>query len=642
MYEVTDCRILVRSSPTLENFQIVRNTYFDPWELVSVDLIRHARQDSNDGPFLRLSDGSGWILAKDDGRQLARRILVEEAPNSYWTFYVDHAPSGMIPLRRHPVQDLHNPNDNNRFSPDCGDRTYLPMQKIVCDRKVVQGNTAFYRVQGTCGWVMDRYSNKSRCRKSLIDGDLVEMGLFAFRVTATKGVSIRKSCHVGAGSNCSNVTIRCEEIVVVDTVRYSPLDHGNGPFLRLSDGSGWLFQHQHGSSPLLEEIPIKAGTFRLKILACNGIRPQGQPIRSYYYRDRIRAPVLKQNEIVVCDRKISNPSGSTFYRKQGTNLWISERDEGVFSEIVAEVLSDPDSPNDTLLGKTPRNSDGVNTLSSPWNPHFIRGNANGIYGLEEIGFDPNRNVISYKTADDVTIHVYFETRMIGIVMNKCSANNQKSQRFHRNCNDAELHAIFRDPRSFPRGGQSSKRARLMPSPIHTRLFRDDSNPELGEHPITPDTSLSSNLEHEDSPVLDSDQFVVDAEDETRRNLWDCQNELKNLRYREGNLLRAIQLHEGEHAKAARAMKLLTEQASAYRMEQEDEEDRRFRFGFQEELIEEEEGQVEDHRQSGSPSSSLVMENMYIGSMVGCFLGLVLSPVCGPFLMRVFGLEHLVV
>ena len=101
------------------------------------------------------------------------------------------------------------------------------------------------------------------------------------------------------------------------------------------------------------------------------------------------------------------------------------------------------------------------------------------------------------------------------------------------------------------------------------------------------------------------------------------------------------MHEDEHAKAARAMKLLTEQASAYRMQQEDEEDRRFRFGFQEELVEEEE-QVENHRQSGSSSSSLVMENMYIGSMVGCFLGLVLSPVCGPFLMRVFGLEHLVV
>ena len=631
MYEVKEGRMMVRSSPSLpgDNFSLVRNRYFEASELVSVDLIRRSRQESSkDGPFLRLSDGSGWILAQEDGFELARRIPVEA---SLWTFYIDYAPLGEIPLSRHPVQELHNPDDNNRFPPDCGGaRTYLPMQKIVCDRKVVQGDKTFYRAQGTYGWVLDRHSNSGR--KTLIDGDLVETGLFAFRVLAIQGVSIRKSCHVGGGSNCTNVTLNYGEIVVAEIIKHSPLDHGNGPFLRLSDGSGWLFQHQHGSSPLLEEVPIQAGIFRLKML--EKIQPfQGQPIHYYYYEGRNKVPFLESHEIVVCDRKICNPSGFVFYRKQGTDLWISERLEG---QITAKVLSE-ESLNRSLLGKTPRNSHL--TLSPPWNPDFIRGNANGIYGLEENRFDSNSRTISYKTADNVNIHVYCETRMISIVVNG-EHNNHKSQRFHRNCNDADLHAILNDPRAFSRGGHhSSKRARLMPSPVHTRLFQNSD--ELIENPISPDVSLSSNGDESTTDECDSDCTFVDAEETTRRNLLDCQNEIQNLKYQEGNLLRAVQLHEEEQAKAAQAMKRLTEQATAYRIQLEEEEDRRFRFGMQhqEHPIDEEDRRVSNP--SGSPSS-LVRNNVYVGSMVGCILGLALSPVCGPFLVRIFGLEHIVI
>ncbi len=677
VYEVTQSRIFVRSSPSVEdNFNIIQNRYFDPEERVSVDLIRHAREDYTcdyrgdnnrenilpDGPFLRLSDGSGWIVARQGRQELARRLPIEVPPDSgkLWTFYADNVPFG-IELRRHPVEEAKNPDDTNRFSPSCGAMTYLPMQKIVCDRKLDLGDSKFFRVQGTCGWVFDKRSGQGnnidgdRYSKMMIPGDLVETGLFAFRITSLNGMSIRKSFHVGDGTNCTNVTVKKGDIVLADIVRYSPLDNGNGPFLRLTDGSGWLFQHKHGGSPLLEEIPITTGSFSVKVLSPGGIKPRGQPIDSYYFIDHTRAPVSKQNEVILCDRKLLSPSGTSFYRKQGTDLWIFDRHDIDASKAIAEVISEGTPSISSLLGKTARNSndnDFVNSLKYPWNPHYVRGNANGINGLEEIEFDPARKVISYRSTDNVVINVHFETRMIGIVINNHSNKNRRarSQRFHRNCNDAELQAILQNPRTYQRGTshQSNKRSRLIPSPIDTMLDQNDdrscggenSNSSFGSvelqgNPITPDASLSSNIE--DDHDFDSDGF--DAEQETRNNLLDCQKEMQNLRYREGNLLRAIQIHEEEYMKEAQKMRTRSQQVTAYRIQKEDEEDRRFRLQRENEIPRriEEERRVEQDRQR---RGSVVFENIYVGSIVGCFIGLALSPVCGPFLVRQFGLEHL--
>jgi hypothetical protein len=692
VYEVTArSRIFVRSSPSVsDNFNLVKNRYFDPEELISVDLIRHAREDytdanartygNNNGPFLRLSDSSGWILAKQQGGQeFVRRIPIEDAsdhPDKVWTFYADNIPFG-IELRRHPVEELNNPEDTNRFSPACGAGgiTYLPMQKIACDKKICHGNSRFFRVQGTCGWVFDKRNGQrnnngnhnnnnnkdDHYREMMVEGNLVETGLFAFRMTSTNGMTIRRSCHVGDGTNNTNATIKQREIIVADVIRHSPLDNGNGPFLRLTDGSGWLFQHKHGGSPLLEEIPITSGTFRLKIQTPNGIKPRGQPIDSYYFKDHTRVPVLKQGETIMCDRKLSSPSGISFYRKKGTDLWIFDKHSAgdVGSEVIAEIVPEPESPYScSLLGKTARNSNdnnfaAANGLKHPWSPYFIRGNANAIYGLEEIDFDPERKVISYRsTHDDVIINVYFDTRMIGTVMgsNSNRTTQGRVQRFHRNCNDAELQAIFQEPRTYQRGGpQSIKRARLMPSPIDTALLQnknsnwdgDGCNSSFGSessrNPITPDASLSSNNIEVEHDIGYDDDF--DAEQETRKNLVDCQNEIKNLRYREGNLLRAIQMHEEERIHEARALRGRTEQINLYRMQKE-EEDRRRRLEQEEILrrIEEERRAVQDRRRK----SRLVFENVYIGSIVGCFLGLALSPVFGPVLVREFGLEHLLV
>ena len=119
---------------------------FHPGEMVSIDLVRPSRiQGSNNGPFLRLSDGEGWLFEQKEERVIMKRISVSVG---FWSFFVSNEPSG-IALRRHPI---------DRIDMRIEGVAYQPMQKIHCDRKVEHPSTGinFYRVQGTEGWVFDR------------------------------------------------------------------------------------------------------------------------------------------------------------------------------------------------------------------------------------------------------------------------------------------------------------------------------------------------------------------------------------------------------------------------------------------------------------------------------------------------------
>eukprot|EP00536_Pseudo-nitzschia_multiseries_P000745 jgi/Psemu1/1682/gm1.1682_g len=819
------------------SFCRIQNLYFEPGELVSVDLIRHARADhprsrppvessrvvstprhqqqqqqqqqrsdsdsdndngngngngnGNDGPFLRLSDGSGWILAREAGRDLVVRRLVETRPNEseksttrtttattrtngngsgpelLWTFYADNLPDG-IELRRHPNEELRNPHDSNRFAPGEGGVTYRPMQKIVCDRKVSaaagagagagaatggsHSNSNFYRVQGTCGWVLDRRGrssggNNNYCyhgayRELMVPDRLVETGLFAFRVTATDGMVVRRFCHVGDGpDNTTPTRVECGETIVADVVRHSPLPHGNGPFVRLRDGSGWLFRHGHGMpGSFLEPVPVARGRFRLRIRSEEGIRPRGQPIASDRFHDSVGPtdgagggprPLLKRGETVVCDRKLlsgnsvaiaTTATATTttgcvcWYRQSGTELWIADKriDETTGShEVLAEAIvpteSESESPgSSSLLGKTTRSAYERNSTSNPdpdpdtnhhslksscWSPHFVRGNANAICYLEEIGFDARTNVLSYRrSGDGVTIHVYCDTRTIGTVTDVHSSRHQvRAQRFVRNCSDAELIEILREPRAYvcrrhdARPGRCSKRARSGPlSPSHTRCLASDddrcgyggrASSDISSQPsssadttsfITPDestttsssSSSSSNIGigsesidngddcdcdddcDDDDDDDDCDWGAFDAELESRKNLVECQEEIRNLLYRQGNLVRAIQLHEEERMREAEITSRKSERIALHQRRQREQREQQLQLQQQQQQQQAEEEEEYLRARRRRTGRQLVRENIFVGSIVGCFLGLALSPYCGSFLVQKLGLQHL--
>lgn len=634
VYEVVcEDRVLVRSSPSNWNFHVVQNLYFEHGEWISVDLIRHSREDTaqqqqREGPFLRLSDGSGWILAKEQNRDLVKRILVEEEPieddQPVWTFRADNLPKG-VDLLRHPVEHLS--SKENLFPPDEGGRTFRPMQEIVCDRKVQCSNNGsnFFRVQGTCGWVLDRTQRpgNNHYRQLIIPSRLVEPGLFAFRILAPDGLQIRKACHVGDGSsNLTSANVQYGEIVIASLVRQSPLNNGNGPFVRLSDGSGWLFQHQQGRR-LLEEVPVQSGRYELCLQ--RPTRPRGQPLQDYFYQNCSSSigPQLQPGDTVVCDRKVTNPNTRvTWYRQKDTDFWIWDKetnDSDTESEsIVSSIISE--GPPEI----------GVPT-KQPWSLAFVRGNANAIGGLEEVKWEPQGRVLSFRSIrDGVTIlHIHLDTRTIGQMIE--STLGGRRQEFHRNCSDTDLKELL-----MLCPGRCHKRARssLPPSPIPTRWLPDEDDYNglsQQQRLVSPDATVSnSDIEQESvredtSRHDEDDSEEFNAEYECRRNLIDCQRQIRNLLYRQGNLLRSLQLHEEEKHREALDWKSKTEQLLRYQRQVDEQEHRR-----QPQL----EAPVPPRRRRNT-----VTESMLVGSIVGGFVGLSVSPLFGPWIVDQLGLQQ---
>lgn len=68
-------------------------------ELVSVDYIRKSRYKHGNGPFLRLSDGSGWLFEHKKNERVMKQVPVQDG---LWIMYADNYPVG-INLRRHPI-----------------------------------------------------------------------------------------------------------------------------------------------------------------------------------------------------------------------------------------------------------------------------------------------------------------------------------------------------------------------------------------------------------------------------------------------------------------------------------------------------------------------------------------------------------
>ena len=136
VYQVLDgAATNIRSAPSIGD-DVRTNRSIEAGELVSVDLVRPGT-DGNNGPFLRLSDDSGWLFGTKKGKRVMKPIPVSDG---LWTFYAYNPPTGIAP-RWHPI-DRQEVKIGGCFS---------TMRKIYCDKKVVHPDNGvnFYRVQGT-------------------------------------------------------------------------------------------------------------------------------------------------------------------------------------------------------------------------------------------------------------------------------------------------------------------------------------------------------------------------------------------------------------------------------------------------------------------------------------------------------------
>jgi len=363
---------------------------FHPGDLVSIDCIRSSVEKSNGIIYLRLADGAGWISFSRGNLQ---ELAVEEG---LWSFYIDNYPAGQA-LRRHPIDsnEMHVKTDLDESI------VYQPMQKIFCDRKVQHPITAvnFYRVQGTCGWVFDRRSGKNV--SMLLPTCQVQTGIFCFQ--AISNTMVRKTCTINEKDGClTPLMVEAGDMVAVDIIRSDEGDENNGPYLHLTDGSGWLLQKKE-SEIIMKEVPVLYGVWELQILhPPAGIALRRHPI-DCQGEDRIyKDQVFPDKCLVQANCKVSSPTtGVNFYLISGTKGWLFDR-------------RGDDCHLQVLTNSLPPTSSVVEGDGEGWTPDFVRGVAASIDGVEEVSFHPCSHVLGFETGDGARFDVYCKTRTVGV------------------------------------------------------------------------------------------------------------------------------------------------------------------------------------------------------------------------------------
>lgn len=472
---------------------------FEPNDLVSVDLVRPSRvAGSKNGPFLRLSDASGWLFEKKFGETMMERVPVERG---LYIFYSDNSPVG-IGLRNHPM-------DGTRSLVNAV--TYKSMQKVACDRRVKHPVTGvnFYRVQGTEGWIFDkRPLKKGGFTNMLLSENMVEEGLQVYE--CIDSILIRLTPEISK-NRCSDQNVGVGELVAIDISRTCPFEpRSNGPFLRLTDGSGWIFKRKNDMQ-LMKRITIQTGTWIVQVENLAGLSPRRQPIDL----KRLRCSIKYQHrEVVECTHMVQASSGVKFYKVLGTDGWLFDRRGGDrMLTVLSKNDTDPTAKFHAPLGMT------------PWTPDFVRGMVSALSNdIEELSLNERSKVISFRnTIADVRINVYYTTRTIGTAL--YHPTQGRTQLFRRNCTNDELVQILQDPRVHTGKGYKQKYDGNHVSPV-------------------PDPVVLTPHGH---------GFLADQEAETRHRLLDLDSEMGILQKEKRNMLSKIRDADLQIAKEAKSM-----------------------------------------------------------------------------------------
>jgi len=492
--------------------------WFRQGDLASVDQILHVSLADGVGPYLRLSDGSGWLCEglRDLG-QLMERVEVE---TGLWGFYVQNDPIGVV-VRNHPMDQLQEGQNNYLYR--VPEIKLKPLRKVFCDRRVVGKNgIKFYRVQGIkhYAWIFDIRisgdiekidSNQEEIEKHLdimlLPESKVQTGLFAFQ--ALHEIDIRSMARVGDDLR-TGWSIKKNHIVTVNLIVEPPFPNsGNGPYLRLTDGTGWLFVSKDNQK-VMRQLPIEEGLWKLRVCKNVGIQPRIQPIDDTPNR---YSKVYTHTECVVSDRRIPAPPtsksdpGTFFYRIEGNLGWLFDRRGS--QNIMELIESSPTNDNP-----------GAGVTRDAWTSEFVRGIVTALEGLEEMAYDASNHVISFRHRQEgALINVFHLTRVVCTTLDPPS--HGRTQLTHRDCTVAELVEILKNPR------------------VHT----------VGDSKAQPASQEQTSTAAED----------LNIEDEFRNRILDLDDEMDALRGKRRALLKALTVHEARREKNEEKMEKLRRQ-----------------------------------------------------------------------------------
>jgi uncharacterized C2H2 Zn-finger protein len=421
-----------------------------------------------------------------------------------WTFYAFNPGSG-IALRWHPV-DRQDVKIMTNSSTTAESVDYYTTQRIYCDKMVTHPDTGvnYYRVQGTRGWVFDRRKR----RTMLLGEDQVREGLFAYRcikrIEARAFPSIEDKTRVGWSVKVTDLVVA--DFVMDESSPGASIDaSASGPYFHLTGGIGWMFEYKLGVKSM-EQIPMEDGTWVLRAL--NRIALRAQPIDD----GGIKLETLYQPHAAVkCDKRIKSPSsGTCFYRVSGTTGWVFDKRDDI---IMMELVSSGTPTNDMNLRSS--------VVQNGWTPDFVRGVAAVVDGMQEISFNEQSRLISFRSTNDVRINVYYTTRTVGTAL--FHPHQGKTQLFRRDCDVSELMAIFVNPRLHTDKGYQRKR----------KLGN-------GSHSIGSVRSIP----------IGSNEYIVDIEDELRQELCAGEKELGALKAKQAKLTDRIAGFNVERQRAA--------------------------------------------------------------------------------------------
>ena len=486
VFEVVNNEISARSQPNILTEDKTR-LEFEIGELVSIDLIQHSL-DKNNGPYLRLTDRSGWLFASCMGQERMRRVPVERG---IWPVYVDNFPNGQY-LRRHPVV-----SPDLDFEVDGENVLYEPGTKLYCDAKVVHpiSNIAFYRVQGTRGWIFDHKpsTNGGPALSMLLDVNHVRTGFFCYQAVQDIVIRLKPSTE---DDFMTREVIKAGEIVSVDFIRENVDENKeDGPFLRLTDGMGWLFAKKHGII-MMKNVPVSSGSWILKILnAPVGVGLRRHPI---VCQDKLYPVVYPTGSMVQCDQKVSAVDGTNFFHVTGTRGWLFDR-RGSTNFVVELILADE---NTTL------------SMHSPWEPNFVRGVAATVEEIseKEQPIDDQKGVLTFerKGVGSLVIHVYCKSRTVVVYQ------DEENQICEQDCTTKKLVNLFNyDATAMTENALEISQDETMPTGKNSRTPAAEASPDQKE------TSLPRPLEISESEVLHNigdvgveivDSFSCDAPD----------------------------------------------------------------------------------------------------------------------------------
>ena len=272
-------------------------------------------------------------------------------------------------------------------------------------------------------------------------------------VTSKAGLQARTAPNVGDEVRAKGKDFSKGDLVAVDAIMPSlhngtekkPGKHGNGPFLRLDSNEGlWLFEFKENER-LMERVKVQAGLWCYKVNN-SGVGLALRCMPTTRSDMRLDPEVLYPHDTTIwADRLVTDTTGATFVRVQGTKGWLFTTRDG-----------------EETLTRVPRLQDGCVATTSSSSAALPIAEVRKLaarYGWSEVQYSAESRVIAFtrmsETNGRMRVNVYYTTGTVGTSLNH--PIDGPGQMFRRCTSLRDLEQIFSNPRVHTERGYKRRR-----------------------------------------------------------------------------------------------------------------------------------------------------------------------------------------